>query len=638
MSSFHKPGGFAGGIPAAILRDNPPLPAGVSFEDWYELDGSRRIPLFEDDLVQENIGKGLERRCAICQRNASELSFKKQAHVLPRSTGNRWLVTSRECDECNETYGKAHDNELINMLLPLLALQKIPGRGGAPKFKHHGKKSELGGEDEFGRVILRVFEDDKSIRVENIQEHSLDIVVDHTGWNPTAALKSIARSGWHIASDHLQKNHDYIRKWIVGEVEIKPLCYHLLHFPGPGFSHLYLDVWKRKEAVPAPTLLVQLVVGSTSIIASLPEPSESSPTYWPMPCQPLTPVAPFHAKGSRWTVHKDGRTKRGPVRIPVQFDSKTGFHAETLQGGDETSDCEKIDAANVIEDSTAEYPPVPVKIRAEDANGSIEITTLLATKVERWKTESPNKNETVKNGEFMTITLTISGADLGGTIVFRTREGGNLDLVFHPSLDLVGALQAKATLNLMEKLVAGGAFSMMSTNNDPILLTPNKASSLPEWNKDQADMSLEILDALIAITGKTGVEIRFPRLFDPKLRDAIIIIGKLVTDGAAYFKLAGRETELTTVVLTDKGMLERVLAAVEIPVDVITKEHNEGITVMGKTLDVGRWVEGVGCLCNTTEKEQQDGLRQSLAKEGSVKVSVTITHRCVALCDPNASA
>lgn len=68
-----------------------------------------------------------ERVCRYCNRSMNDATFKKDAHLYPEFTGNRYLLSDSECDICNEIFGK-YENHLANFFGPVFALQGILGK------------------------------------------------------------------------------------------------------------------------------------------------------------------------------------------------------------------------------------------------------------------------------------------------------------------------------------------------------------------------------------------------------------------------------------------------------------------------------------------------------------------------------
>ena len=49
--------------------------------------------------------------CRFCGKKESEVTFNKIAHATPECTGNRYLASYYECDECNKKFGRQLESE-----------------------------------------------------------------------------------------------------------------------------------------------------------------------------------------------------------------------------------------------------------------------------------------------------------------------------------------------------------------------------------------------------------------------------------------------------------------------------------------------------------------------------------------------
>ncbi|MFT6333913.1 MAG: histidinol phosphatase-like PHP family hydrolase [Halioglobus sp.] len=46
------------------------------------------------------------RFCRFCKKSHPKVSFNDDAHNIPKSLGNRFLLSNHECDNCNKLFGK----------------------------------------------------------------------------------------------------------------------------------------------------------------------------------------------------------------------------------------------------------------------------------------------------------------------------------------------------------------------------------------------------------------------------------------------------------------------------------------------------------------------------------------------------
>ena len=73
--------------------------------------------------------------CRFCGKTKPETTFKKKAHAIPESLGNKFLKSKNECDICNTKFGHEFEDHLAKFLLPYRALMGINGKKGVVTYK-----------------------------------------------------------------------------------------------------------------------------------------------------------------------------------------------------------------------------------------------------------------------------------------------------------------------------------------------------------------------------------------------------------------------------------------------------------------------------------------------------------------------
>lgn len=101
----------------AILRD-------------YEIkayDNKRRIFIGEPDKKK--------RICRFCGKKMPEVQFRKKAHVISESLGNKSIIINEECDTCNEAFGKEIELDIAEFLSTFRTFFSVTGKEGIPTTK-----------------------------------------------------------------------------------------------------------------------------------------------------------------------------------------------------------------------------------------------------------------------------------------------------------------------------------------------------------------------------------------------------------------------------------------------------------------------------------------------------------------------
>lgn len=79
-----------------------------------------------------------QRICRFCGKTMPKAKFKKKAHAISESLGNKGLVCLEECDECNTRFGQTIEQDIEKLLQFQLMLKGIKGKVGSPSVKWKG--------------------------------------------------------------------------------------------------------------------------------------------------------------------------------------------------------------------------------------------------------------------------------------------------------------------------------------------------------------------------------------------------------------------------------------------------------------------------------------------------------------------
>jgi hypothetical protein len=96
-----------------------------------------------DENTRTKIGEQdkSKRICRYCNKDNSDVKFRKVAHTISEALGNKKIITNDECDTCNEKFGSGIENDLILYLNLYRTVFGIKGKNGVPKLK--GKNFEI---------------------------------------------------------------------------------------------------------------------------------------------------------------------------------------------------------------------------------------------------------------------------------------------------------------------------------------------------------------------------------------------------------------------------------------------------------------------------------------------------------------
>ncbi|MDE5789688.1 MAG: hypothetical protein K2H96_00465 [Muribaculaceae bacterium] len=72
--------------------------------------------------------------CRFCGKRIPETRFRKKAHALSESIGNKYIINNEECDNCNEYFSKIEE-DFYRRHAAILSIYNIKGKNGSRKVK-----------------------------------------------------------------------------------------------------------------------------------------------------------------------------------------------------------------------------------------------------------------------------------------------------------------------------------------------------------------------------------------------------------------------------------------------------------------------------------------------------------------------
>jgi hypothetical protein len=72
-------------------------------------------------------------KCRFCGKSEHSVTFKKVAHAIPESMGNKCFVSVDECDACNSFFGKGIETQFGSWSHRHRSLAQVEGKKGVPK-------------------------------------------------------------------------------------------------------------------------------------------------------------------------------------------------------------------------------------------------------------------------------------------------------------------------------------------------------------------------------------------------------------------------------------------------------------------------------------------------------------------------
>lgn len=170
--------------------------------------------------------------CWCCLRDDSiGATFRKEAHVVARALGNRHLLTSEECDDCNALLGE-HESDIAAKLAAHRMFQFHRGTGRPAKYKAAGRDSKVQTIDDNGVIKVKQLDDEPRL-LEVYGEGQMVVRVPYPGYRPVGTAKVLARLALVLAPC-LRGSYDHLRRWVRGEVALPPQRIWTAALPDPS--------------------------------------------------------------------------------------------------------------------------------------------------------------------------------------------------------------------------------------------------------------------------------------------------------------------------------------------------------------------------------------------------------------------
>ncbi len=115
------------------LYDKKHAPDADRFQENYAIQNL----LFSPPNPLTGLVEKKDRVCRFCKGKYPEVTFNKDAHIIPHLLGNEYLISDFECDSCNKIFS-VYEAQLANYLGITRTLWKVKGKNGVPSFYSPG--------------------------------------------------------------------------------------------------------------------------------------------------------------------------------------------------------------------------------------------------------------------------------------------------------------------------------------------------------------------------------------------------------------------------------------------------------------------------------------------------------------------
>lgn len=249
------------------------------------------------------------RRCCFCNRSAPAVSFLKDAHAFPVALGNHFLLSTEECDSCNER-GSRYEGDLVSVLAMARAVAMVRPRNKSFKVRTGPGDSSVEVHPADTKMIISMPDlSDPTLRARRVHG-GLQFSVQLRTFRPANVVKALARAAWFFLDPETRRRYDHLRQLVVGTASWPEPVLLLCDLPDLHLQPV-LQVWGRSDGAPwkSPVLDVRIQLGYSAVVAHLPDAS------WTLPS-----VRPPRGKGMRIAVDSETEAVRELVQsITLKF-------------------------------------------------------------------------------------------------------------------------------------------------------------------------------------------------------------------------------------------------------------------------------------------------------------------------------
>ena len=103
----------------------------INFNNSYEFENG--IDTSKIDKKTYFSAKDNPKYCRFCDKLYPEISFKTDAHLIPKFLGSKYLLSHFECDNCNAKF-KKYENDFANFIGVIRSISGIKGKSKNPKY------------------------------------------------------------------------------------------------------------------------------------------------------------------------------------------------------------------------------------------------------------------------------------------------------------------------------------------------------------------------------------------------------------------------------------------------------------------------------------------------------------------------
>lgn len=148
--------------------------------------------------------------CRFCGKNSYETTFKRISHLFPQFIGNKYAISTYECDECNERFSRTIENDFANLMKPFHSINGIKGAKKIPTYKKNGVRLSTTNGHHF---------EISGIEDESITESGVNCKLETDDFVPLRIYKMLTKMALSIVDENELEDFSKTIEWLMDEAD-----------------------------------------------------------------------------------------------------------------------------------------------------------------------------------------------------------------------------------------------------------------------------------------------------------------------------------------------------------------------------------------------------------------------------------
>jgi hypothetical protein len=161
---------------------------------------------------KQYVGASPATTCRFCLKSPPYASFKNEAHAVSELLGNRQLIVTDECDDCNTLFSDLLEDHLDKFTKPYRILGQVKGKNKIPSYKTPMKLSRIDVETD-AKITIKDHQDDSFVELITA-ENRLKINFILERYVPAAVYKALVKMALSVMPLSELREFTITRRWI----------------------------------------------------------------------------------------------------------------------------------------------------------------------------------------------------------------------------------------------------------------------------------------------------------------------------------------------------------------------------------------------------------------------------------------